>query len=295
MKLENILEEHKQYNIDYKISLYDVNEENIEFFKYTNLDSFRSFIDIYQKYTPSQFIDLLKEKIDENKYELYTNLLDFNDNDLELKTTNVFLNSALFVLVFELENSYFVLSNQDQLYKRDIQFSPLYKAIYLEIVEYLFEFIKEGEATDDVNEINDILNVSNIQTYISGVHKLDRHLLTNVELNNHETVFMTDDDKVIDLNNNEISFENYALNYNELFDDGIERASFTLSQESHTPTQQEENQNQEDQNQEDQLTQLRNELNDNQWHQATRIVQLLGQQENYDNIYHQARDLGYVE
>lgn len=154
----------------------------------------------------------------------------------------------------------------------------------------MLEFIKEGEATDDVNEINDILDVSNIQTYISGVHKLDRHLLTNVELNNHETVFMTDDDRVIDLNNNEISFENYDLNYDELFDDGIERASFTLSQESHTLTQQEENQNQEDQ-----LTRLRNELNDNQWHQATRIVQLLGQQENYDNIYHQARDLGYVE
>lgn len=290
MKLENILEEHKQYNIDYQTSLYDVNEENIEFFKYTNIDSFRSFIDIYQKYTPSQFIDLLKEKIDENKYELYTNLLDFDEDNLEFKTTNVFLNNALFVLIFELEDSYFVLSNQDQLYKREAQFSPLYKSIYLEIVEYLLEFIKEGEATDDVNEINDILDVSNIQTYISGVHKLDHHLLTNVELNNHETVFMTDDDKVIDLNNNEISFENYALNYNELFDDGIERASFSLSQESHAPTQQEE-----DQNQEDQLTQLRNELNDNQWHQATRIVQLLGQQENYDNIYHQARDLGYVE
>lgn len=309
------IEINRQYQLYRKMQHIDQSQ-----FIDNNITLVDQFQDLLEHYNIEDFIEELKHKIDTGKCKIYTDLLQLQQENrmvnLEYRFQAVDILRHSFVIVFEFNDQYFILSFNDDTNRSGLL--PDVLKVYKEIIDYLIKYL-ENEDNSDQNDV-EIIDVSSLQTYTSGVYQLGNELLSTVELSNNDMGFITNNDEFLNTNGNMIERVQY-IHYDHLnnkVDDGEQRVysihddiASNLDIDEMSDHNEGTNINEDIEadddieievdidvdelsQEEQEIEELRNELSDRQWEQVVTIIDLLNQNLSSQIIRHHASQLGYL-
>ena len=184
-------------------------------------------------------------------------------------------------MIEEEENVYIITNNnivrqnysyEDYVLTRDIIIheNKYYKEVIKLIVDKLLDFISEDEELE--NKTNDL---SEINTFVSGVHSINGKMISNIKLKDGRDAFIVDN-KLVNEQFEEISTDDLQ--------DDFQQVKVINSENNYTEINEEV----------DQLEELRQQLTRDQYSGIVNIIQLLGNSVTYEEVLHHARDLEYI-